>query len=180
MAYNEQSLEKKTRSSKKPKNKFGLYCKELRRLLNINITQAAEAIGVSQPYLTQLENGTEPLTTNTLLKCLKGYASLGNISVETKLELLYEMLELMETIEIDLSQVTIIHRENLLRLIAELLLNEQYPSDAWGSLPWNIVSGYVRGLQAIPPVLYDSYRIVSKLVIEPVVNAPDTPTENDT
>ena len=180
MAYKEREASPKKRSPKKIKNKFGLYCQELRRLLKINISQAAQIIGFSQPYLTQLENGTEPLTSIALLKCLKGYTGIENIAVESKLEILYEMLQMVETIEIDLSQVKIINRENLLRLIAELLLNEQYPPDAWGSIPWNIVSSYVRGLQAVPPIQYDSFRIVSKLVIEPVVNGSDLVEDTDT
>ena len=180
MAYNEHSLEKKTRARKKPKNKFGSYCEKLRKRLNINITKAAKAIGFSQPYLTQLENGTEPLNTIALLKCLKGYTSFGNIPVETKLELLYEMLELMETIEIDLSQVTIINRENLLRFIAIFLLNETYPPGALQSVPWNRVSSYIPNLKEAPPILHDCLRIVPRQIIEPDMIALYAGKESDT
>jgi len=180
MTYKKQNSSKNARSPKKPKIKFGLYCKGLRRKLGITISEAADSIGVSQPYLTQLENGTEPLTSVALFKCLNGYAGYGKISTAEKLSLLYEMLEIVETIEIDLSKVTIIHRENLLRLIAELMLNTQYPQRNLQSTHWNIVSGYVRALQKAPPVLYDCLRIIPKNTVEPVIDAADAAENSDT
>ena len=160
MTYNENNNKK--RSPKKPKNSFGLYCKELRRILGINMSQAAKQIGFAQPYLTQLENGTEPLTSAALYKCLTGYMAFDGFTPENRLELVYEMLQVVESVEIDLSLVTIIHRENLLRLIAELLLNETYPTDTIGCIPWNRVSGYVNSLKEPPPTQADYLRIVSK------------------
>jgi transcriptional regulator with XRE-family HTH domain len=156
-----------SRSSKKPKNRFGLYCKELRRILGANITQAAEKIGVSQPYLSQLENGTEPLTSAALFKCLKGYMAFGGFTVESSLELLYEMLQTVESIELDLSTITLIHRENLLRLVAELLLNEQFPLDSFRTISWIPANRSIEGLKKAPPQHYEGFRIVSKLTLEP-------------
>ena len=174
MTYNKKKLPKAPKAPRKLKNKFGLYCQGLRKLLGFNISQAAQIIGVSQPYLTQLENGTEPLTSVAFYKCLRGYLSFENLSVATKLALIYEMLQIVETIEINLSQVTIIHRENLLRFIAELLLNEEYPPGELQSVPWNKVSGYVRSLKDPPPALADCLRIVSKRIIEPEMIAQET------
>jgi transcriptional regulator with XRE-family HTH domain len=156
-----------SRSSRKPKNKFGLYCKELRRILGINITQAAEKIGVSQPYLSQLENGTELLTSAALFKCLRGYMAFDGFTVESRLELLYEMLQTVESIELDLSTITLIHRENLLRLVAELLLNEQFPLDSVRIISWNPVNRCTETLKEAPPQHYEGFRIVSRLTLEP-------------
>jgi len=163
MAYKEQKTTKIERISKRPKNSFGLYCKGLRKILGINITQAADLIGVSQPYLTQLENGTVPLTSVALYKCMKGYLGFKNLTIEAKLEIVYEMLQNVETIEIELSQVTIIHRENLFRLIAELLLNEEYPPETMGCISWNRVSGCINSLKEPPPKQEDW---VSNVIIQ--------------
>ncbi|MDR1286908.1 MAG: helix-turn-helix transcriptional regulator [Treponema sp.] len=167
MTNNHSKIVKNPRSSKKPKNRFGLYCKELRRVLGITITQAAEKIGVSQPYLSQLENGTEPLTSAALFKCLKGYMAFDGFTVELRLELLYEMLQTVESIELDLSTITLIHRENLLRLIAELVLNEQFPLDSFRTISWNPVNRCTETLKEAPPQQYEGFRIVSKLTLEP-------------
>ena len=138
--------------------------------MGITMTQAAERIGVSQPYLTQLENGTEPLKSAALYKCLDGYASFGTLTIERQLELLYEMLEAVESIDIDLSRITVIHRENLLRLMAVLLLNETYISTDFGGIPWNVVSEHVVSLKKAPPKqakwYFNQLRIVPKHVIE--------------
>ena len=157
---------KRQRSPKKPKNRFGRYCEALRHNLKITMTEAASLIGYSQSYLTQLENGTEKLSSNTLLKCFKGYSSANGTTIETKLELMYEMLECVETMEIDLSSITIIHRENLLRLFAELLLNETYPPGYAGCIPWNRISGYIEGMKEPPPQVNDYYRIILKKDLE--------------
>ena len=157
---------KRQRAPKKPKNRFGRYCKILRRKLGMTMTEAASLIGYSQSYLTQLENGTEKLTSESFLKCFKGYTSADDILIQTKLKLMYEMLECVETIEIDLSSITIIHRENLLRLFAELLLNETYPPGEVDYNPWYPVSAYITGLKNPPPKTIDILRLVSKKDIE--------------
>jgi len=117
--------------------------------------QAAERIGVSQPYLTQLENGTEPLKSATLHKCLNGYVSFGTLTVERQLELLYEMLQTMESIEIDLTQVTLIRRENLLRLIAALVLNKKHPLGDFGGVSWLVANESIDRLRKAPTTVRD-------------------------
>jgi hypothetical protein len=124
--------------------------------------QAASLIGYSQSYLTQLENGTEKLSSKSLIKCLKGYSSADGIKTETKLELLYEMLQMVETVEFDLTNITIVNRDNLLRFFAELLLNDTYPLETIGCIPWNRISGYIDGMREPPPKIDDFLRIVSQ------------------
>ena len=168
MTYNENEPTKtikKAKKAKSPKNKFGIYCKELRRKLGINMIQAAKQIGVSQPYLTQLENGTEPLTSVALGKCLKGYMPSEEFPPDLRLELMYEMLQIIESINIDLSKITIIHSENLLRLLAELILNETYPPGDWRSLPWLRVNGCVKELEVVTHEMLAIDRIVPKKVL---------------
>ena len=117
--------------------------------------QAAERIGVSQPYLTQLENGTEPLKSATLHKCLNGYVSFGTLTVKRQLELLYEMLQAMESVEIDLTQVTIVRKENLLRLIAALVLNKKHPLGDFGSVSWLVANESIDRLRKAPTTVRD-------------------------
>jgi len=172
MTYNKSIPTEKARSPRKPKNRFGRYCQELRRLLGITMTQAAERIGVSQPYLTQLENGTEPLKSAALYKCLDGYASFGTLTIERQLELLYEMLQVVEFVELDLSKVTIVRRENLLRLVAVLLLNKTYPVVGFGHIPWSITNGHVDSLKKDPKTImafikHELLPAVSERGIEP-------------
>ena len=134
----------------------------MRHELKITMTEAASLIGYSQSYLTQLENGTEKLSSDTLIKCFKGYSSAEGTTIEIKLELMYEMLECVETMEINLSNITIIHRENLLRLFAELMLNETYPPEYAGCIPWNRITGYIEGMKEPPPQVNDYFRIISR------------------
>jgi transcriptional regulator with XRE-family HTH domain len=51
-------------------NDFGQYLKDRRKLLRLTLVQLSEQSGVSQPYLSQIENGKVQFPSPTILKKL--------------------------------------------------------------------------------------------------------------
>jgi SOS regulatory protein LexA len=86
--------------------KLGAYLKQLRQDKNLTIRQLEKKSGVSNAYISQLENGKRGLPTPDVLKKLHdplgvGYDELmekaGYISAETRMELLPETIQTMQT-----------------------------------------------------------------------------------
>lgn len=89
--------------------KLGAYLKQLRLDKNLTIRQLEKKSGVSNAYISQLENGKRGLPTPDVLKKLHeplgvGYDELmekaGYISAETRMELLPETIQTMKTYEV--------------------------------------------------------------------------------
>ncbi|GHV41251.1 hypothetical protein AGMMS49546_16760 [Spirochaetia bacterium] len=145
---------------------FGRYCAEVRLKLGWTIKDAAERLGCTQPYITSVENGTEKLTRDFLSRCIKLYTQ-GEpevVLLQTQFQMMYEMVSTLDKVEIDLSKITIVNRENLNRLITALLLNDEYPqTGGYEYLYWRDINGVIEKIAQNPDrIQYDIDRLISK------------------
>ena len=143
---------------------FGRKCAEIRKRLNITQAEVAAEIGYSQEYLSKLENGQKPLTIALLKKYLSAFAELGKkeptqwgenpglFPLNEQLEFTCELFERSGKIEINLPDISIIHRNSITKLMAILVVDEFFPMDVLdGSfIPWLRVNEVVKILQEDP------------------------------
>jgi transcriptional regulator with XRE-family HTH domain len=140
--------EKTPRSPAKTKTRFGQCCAKLRQQQHLTLKEVAQLMGVSQPYITRVENGTEKLTFEFLQKCIQVYTHRTDenvpeeVALEVKFELTFWFVSTLEKIELDLSKISIVRRENLNQVIAALLLDSKYPMTApsYKPLYWNHIN----------------------------------------
>ncbi|MDR1901462.1 MAG: helix-turn-helix transcriptional regulator [Treponema sp.] len=160
------------KSRKRPKTPFGHYCKVLRSKLGLTIKDVAARMGYTQPYITQVENGTTPLTFEFLNRCIAAYTNKLNtsekITLETRFRLCCEVISTLGKIEIDLSKTTCVHRENLDRLMTALLLNQKYPENSLDVIYWTHINTCVEVLAEDPERRqYEIDRIIPKAELGP-------------
>ena len=120
---------------------FGQKCAEMRKRLGITQDELAKKMGYTQEYLSKLENGRKTLTIPLLKNYLAAFKELGQnelnkggdtsgiFPLEEQLEFTRELFDHSGKIEIDLSNVTIIHRNSLTRMAAILTLDDFFPMD---------------------------------------------------
>jgi transcriptional regulator with XRE-family HTH domain len=146
--------EKMPRAPAKKKTRFGQCCKKLRQKQHLTLKDAARLMACSQPYITRVENGTEKLTFEFLQKCISVYTQNAQedepeeVALETKFELMYWFISTLEKVELDLSKINIVHRENLNQVITALLLDSKYPMTApsYNPLYWNHINAFLENL----------------------------------
>jgi len=143
---------------------FGQKCEEMRQRLNVSQDELAKKMGFTQAYLSKLENGKKPLSIPLLKKYLAAFVELGKIkskrkgdtsgifTLEDQLELTRELFERSEYIEIKLSDISIIHRNSITRLMAILSVNDYFPLENPDSdfSSWLRVNEAVRILEEDP------------------------------
>jgi len=120
---------------------FGQKCVEMRKRLCITQAELAEKMGYTQEYLSKLENGQKPLTIPLLKNYLAAFKKLGQkesnksgdnsgiFPLDEQLEFTRDLFDCSGKIEIDLSAISIIHRNSLTRLLAILTVDDLYPLD---------------------------------------------------
>jgi transcriptional regulator with XRE-family HTH domain len=143
---------------------FAQKCAEMRKKLGINQTEIAKIMGFSQEYLSKLENGQKPLTIPLLKKYLAAFQEIGKkipnqweenmgiFPLDDQLEFFRELFDYSDKIEINLSDISIIHRQSLTRLMAILVMDDYYPMDNFKKrrFSWLRVNNAVKALEEDP------------------------------
>jgi transcriptional regulator with XRE-family HTH domain len=159
-------MDSNKRAKKKQKTLFGRYCAELRLKLSLTTADQAKRMSYSQPYITQVENGTAPLTFEFLARFIKAFTDYEphDVRHETQFQLAYEVISTLKTIELDLSKITIANHENLSRLMTAFFLNSAYPQTGnYGFLNWAHTNSVLDILAETPErIQYDMDRIIAK------------------
>jgi transcriptional regulator with XRE-family HTH domain len=126
---------------------FGDHCKILRSRMRLTMTAVAEKMGYKQPYLTQIENGKYPPTMDFLRNCLNVYTIMD---AEERGRFTAEVLPYMKKVELSISDITLIHRENLIRLLSMLVLNEEYPLGSIDMRIWTPAKQFIKIMKQEP------------------------------
>jgi len=143
---------------------FGQKCAEMRKRLGITQVELADKMGFDQGYLSKLENGHKPLNIQLIRKYLAAFQELGKktsnqriedsgmFSLVEQFEFTREIFDHADNFEIKLSDVSIIHRNNLTRLMAILTLDEYFPEEVLDSsfISWMQANRAVNSLKTDP------------------------------
>jgi hypothetical protein len=114
--------------------------------------------------LSKLENGQKPLTVQVLKKYLTAFyeigketsnhlaESLGVFPLEDQLEFTRDLFDQTDKIEINLSGVSIAHRDNITRFAAILAVDDFFPMDILDSrfISWIPANKAIKHLEEAP------------------------------
>jgi transcriptional regulator with XRE-family HTH domain len=105
----------------KTHTQFGTLCRKYRSEKDMNMTDAAEKLRKSQPYLSGIESGKISPTITFVKDCIKVY----ELTDLNQFEFLTQALRESKEIKKLSNEVSIIPKEKFIQVLAALLMNEK-------------------------------------------------------
>jgi transcriptional regulator with XRE-family HTH domain len=123
---------------------FGKECRKLRIDRGLNMTQVGKMLGRSQNQITQLELGVVNPSKDFIEKCIQVYEITES---KERADFIAHAFASIKKLTLDLDSVTIIPKDDLVKLLAVLVFNLEPPLP--NSKEWEAVSKGMERLNQI-------------------------------